>query len=139
MELLETQDPEKRKLIESSERHKRALEKEVNALTGKTERMLTNALIIGASLALTYFVISSLSGGKKKKKKKAKAPDFLPAGRQAPATSGEQVVEDEEEEDDGPSIISEIGKRVLNQATGILLEIAKEKLAEYLESRKKSE
>ncbi|HWA34646.1 MAG TPA: hypothetical protein VG737_10975, partial [Cyclobacteriaceae bacterium] len=73
MELLESQDPDKKRLIESSERHKRALEKQVNELGAKTEKMLTNALIIGGSLALTYFVVSSLSSGKKKKKRKAKA------------------------------------------------------------------
>jgi hypothetical protein len=131
MELLESQDPEKKKLIETSDRHKRALEKEVTALTEKTERMLTNALIIGGSLALTYFIVSSLSGGKKKKRK-VKA-----AKVQAALEDAEGEVEVEEEEDNGPSVISQIGTRVLNQATVMLLDIAKEQLAEYLESRKK--
>ena len=32
--------------------------------------MLTNALVIGGALAVTYFVVSSFSGSKKKKKSK---------------------------------------------------------------------
>jgi hypothetical protein len=129
MELLEGQDPEKKKLIETSDRHKRALEKEVKDLTQKTERVFTNALIIGGSLALTYFVISSISSRKKKKKKKL-------AQAQAAAVDGAST--EVEEEDHGPSVVSEIGTRVLNQATLMILEIAKDKLFEYLESRKQS-
>ena len=53
MELLETQSPERRKLLETSERHKRELEKEVKSVSEKTEKAITNALIIGGSLALT--------------------------------------------------------------------------------------
>ncbi len=37
MELLESQDPDKKKLIETSERHRRALEKQVNELGAKTD------------------------------------------------------------------------------------------------------
>jgi hypothetical protein len=131
MELLETQDPEKKKLIEASERHKHELEKEVHALTEKTSKALTNALIIGGSLALTYFVISSLSSRKKKKKKNRIA--------KAQAAAPEGIEEMEEEEDNSPSVLGQIGTRVLNQATILLLDIAKEKLFEYLESRKKAD
>lgn len=132
MELLESQDPEKKKLIETSDRHKRELEKEVHDLTKKTERVLTNALIIGGSLALTYFVISSLSGKKKRKKNKA-------AKARAASASPDGIDEELEEADYGPSIVSQIGTRVLNQATVMILQIAKEKLFEYLESRKKAD
>ena len=130
MELLESQDPEKKKLIETSDRHKRALEKEVHDLTKKTERILTNALIIGGSLALTYFVISSLSGKKKKKKNKTAKAQAVPS---------DGIEETAEEADHAPSLVSQIGTRVLNQATVMILEIAKEKLFEYLESRKKAD
>ena len=129
MELLESQDPERIKLIETSERHKRALEKDVHDLTKKTEQMITNILIIGGSLALTYFVISSLSTKRKKKKNKVTTG-------QADAMAG---LDTEEEEDHQPSVISQIGTRVLSQATVMILEIAKEKLFEYLESRKKAD
>jgi hypothetical protein len=128
MELLESQDPEKKKLIETSDRHKQALEKDLHDLTKKSERMITNALIIGGTLALTYFVISSLSGRKKKRKNKI-------ARAQAPSLDGEDT---EEEEHHSPSVVSQIGTRVMDQATLMILEIAKEKLFEYLESRKKA-
>jgi hypothetical protein len=128
MELLETQDPEKKKLIETSDRHKRALEKEVNDLSRKTERMVTNALIIGGSLALTYFLVSSLSSKKKKRKQKAV---------QAQA-EGAAITEHEEEAEE-PSVLGQLGTKILNQATIMLLDIAKDKLFEYLESRKKAD
>ncbi len=131
MELLETQDPEKKKLIETSDRHKKALEKELGEMKEKTDRMLTNALIIGGTLAVTYFVISSISKRKKKKKKNK----IVQA-----QTNGTEANEDiEEEEDRGPSIIGQIATRLLNEATAVLLDLAKEKLAEYLASRKKSD
>lgn len=127
MELLESQDPERKKLIETSERHKRALEKEVHDLTKQTERMITNILIIGGSLALTYFVISSLSTKKKRKKNKAHK------------SQADAMDLDLEEEAHQPSLVSQIGTRVLSQATEMILEIAKEKLFEYLEARKKAD
>jgi hypothetical protein len=131
MELLESQDPEKKKLIETSHRHKQALEKELHDLSRKSERMITNALIIGGSLALTYFVISSLSGRKKKKKNRI-------ARAQVTSLDGADDTEIEESHH-GTSIVSQIGTRVMDQATLMILEIAKEKLFEYLESRKKAD
>lgn len=130
MELLESQDPEKKKLIESSDRHKKALEKELGEMKEKTDRMMTNALIIGGTLAVTYFVISSISKHKKKKKKKK----IIQA-----QTNGTETVDEEDEENTGPSVIGQIGTRVLNEATAVLLDLAKEKLAEYLASRKKAD
>jgi hypothetical protein len=125
MELLETQDPVKRKLIETSDRHKRELQKEVKTITDKSERALKNALIIGGSLALAYFVISQVSSSRKKKK--------------TVKTSEESDVDENEAEDKEPSFISKIGSQVINQATFILLEIAKDKLAEYLQSKNEKE
>ena len=125
MELLETQSPEKKKLIETSDRHKAEMKKEVKAITDKTERWITNAVIIGGSLALTYFVVSQLSSGSKKKKSRAKIKE-----------AGEPETE---QEDDNlistPSVISQVANKVINQASFILLELAKEKLLEYLASR----
>ncbi|MEJ0056191.1 MAG: hypothetical protein WDN75_18190 [Bacteroidota bacterium] len=138
MELLESQDPEKKKLIETSDRHKRALEKEVGELAQKTDKMLTNALIIGGSLLATYFVVSSFSGGRKKKKRK-KRKVVLVAKTKTPQEGSESVEEEEEEESSGPSLMGVVGNRILSQASVILLNIAKDKLFEYLESRKKSD
>ncbi len=138
MELLEGQDPEKKRLIETSERHKKALEKEVTELTEKTDKMLTNALIIGGSLLATYFVVSAFSGGGKKKKRRKKKVVLV---AKTAKDDNENIEESEEEEEDssGPSLMSVVGNRVLSQASVILLNIAKDKLFEYLESRKKTD
>ena len=125
MELMETQDPDKRRLIEISDRRKREVEKELKAMTEKTERILTNALIIGGSLALTYILIRQFSGSKSKKKKgKGKPTEEV----ETTADDGAGLVES--------SMIVQIGTKILNEATLILLDIAKEKLFEYLASRK---
>lgn len=129
MELLETQDPEKKRLIETSDRHKRAMEKELQDLTQKTDKVLKNALIIGGSLALTFLVITALSKRRKKKKKKRAAIEAAQAG----LTPGGP--EAEEEDDDGPSVLGQVGNQLLNQASVILLDIARQKLKEYLATR----
>lgn len=125
MELLETQDPERRKLIETSDRHKRELEKEVRAMSDKTEQVLKNALIIGGALALTYFTVSQLSKSKSRRKK---AKQIKVQGEE------EETLISEPSE---PSFISQIGERIISQGTLILLDLAKDMLMEYLESRKK--
>lgn len=135
MELLESQDPDKKKLIESSERHKRALEKQVSELSAKTEKLVTNALIIGGSLALTYFLVSSLSSHKKKKKKKTKAAQI----KSDETVAETEEVEEKEESLIMPAIVGAIGSKVINTATMMLLDIAKEKLFEYLKSRKQDD
>ena len=127
MELLETQDPERKKLIEASDRHKRAMEKELSDLTQKTDRVLKNALIIGGSLALTFLVISALSKKRKKKKKKL--------ALEASAQAGLSPEPNEGEEEDGSSILSSVGTQLLNQASVILLDLARQKLKEYMATR----
>ena len=135
MELLETQDPEKRKLIETSDRHKKELEKEVKAISEKTEKVLKNALIIGGALALTYFTVSQLIKRKKQKNtKEAKALDDRSEG-----VSSHQQDETVNLEPSVPSLISQIGDKVISQGTLILLDLAKDMLTEYLESRKKKD
>jgi preprotein translocase subunit YajC len=127
MELLETQDPEKKKLIETSERHKRELQKEVSAISKKTEKALKNGLIIGGSLVLTFILISQFRSSKKKRKKRK-----------------EKIVKNDLEEDDEvvetssgmPSFLATIGENLASQATLILLDFAKDKLADYLNKRK---
>lgn len=124
MELLETQDPEKKKLIEASDRHKKELQREVKAMSDKTEQVVKNALIIGGTLAVTYLVVSQLRSSKKKKgKPKATVQNAEPEFEPAPAYSP-------------PSFLSQLGDRLVNQATLMLLDIAKDKLSEYLSNRK---
>jgi hypothetical protein len=126
MELLETQNPERKKLLETSERHKRELEKEVKDMSDKTEKVLKNALIIGGALAVTYLLVSQLGSGKKKKKSKAKIQ------LQAAPAPMDQLVEEEEET---PSAFSAIGAKIADTATVMLLDIAKEALSEFLKTR----
>ncbi len=128
MELLETQDPEKKKLIETSDRHRRAMEKELSDLTQKTDRALKTALIVGGSLALTFLIISALSKKRRKKKKKLALEAAAQAGLTPPPA-------EEDDEDDSPSILSTVGNQLLNQASIILLDLARQKLKEYLASR----
>jgi len=128
MELLETQDPERKRLLETSDRHKKAMEKELADLTKKTDRMLQNALIIGGSLAVTFLIISTLSKKRKKKKKKQAIASAAKAGE--PVDTSEL-----EEDDDTPSILGQVSKQILNAASVVLLDIARQKLSEYLASR----
>jgi hypothetical protein len=121
MELLETQDPEKKRLIESSLRHRQEMEREVKNISDRSEKMLKNALIIGGALALTYVVVSQLSLGKTKKKKNKHSKNV-------------NIEEDEEEET--PSVLSQMGDKLVSTATVFLLDLAKEKLSDYLQNRK---
>jgi len=123
MELLETQDPEKRKLLETSSRHRQEMEREIKDISQKTEKVLKNTLIIGGALALTYIVVSQLSSSKSKKRKSKKDKE------------AENSL-DEEPIDQNPSLLSKIGDKALNMATVLLLDLAKEKLSEYLQHRK---
>ena len=129
MGLRETQDPDKRRLIEKSEQHRRELEQEISQISDKTQRILTNALIIGSVLALSYLVVSQLSkgGSKKDKKKKSGSNNTAPV---------DAIMESPEKEEKN-GLLAEIGTKVVNQATLILIDIARQKLMEYLESRKK--
>lgn len=128
MELLETQDPDKKRLIETSDRHKRAMEKEIGDLTQKTDRVLKNVLMIGGSLVVTFFVISALSKKRKKKKKKIAQAEA--------AKTGEGIDPFVEQEvDDGPSVLGQVGTQLLNQASLMVLDIARQKLSEYLATR----
>ena len=122
MELLETQDPEKKRLIETSLRHKHEMEREVKDLSDRSEKMLKNALIIGGALALTYVVVNQLSS-RKVKRKKSKPAKLV-------------TTEVEEVEEHEPSMLSQMGDKLVNTATLFLLDLAKEKLNDYLQTRK---
>lgn len=126
MELLETQSPERRKLLETSERHKKEFEKEIKGVSDKTEKAITNALIIGGSLALTYFAVSQLTKSKKTKVKRGKVK----------AINLPDQEEMEIETSSAPSLVSQISEKLISQASLILLDLAKEKLSEYLTKRK---
>lgn len=126
MELLETANPEKQRLIEATNQYKREIQKEVQGMSDKTERVMKNALIIGGALAVTYLLVSQLSSSKKKSKRamaNVEAADEI-EHIQAPAA---------------PSFASKVGEKLLSTASVVLLDIAKDKLAEYLRNRKSNE
>lgn len=139
MELLESQDPRKKKLVESSERHKRELEKNVKEIAGKTERNMKNALIIGGSLALGYLIVNQIASSKKKKHKVKKV--HVPKVKVAEPEEEEEIESEDESNQiipPMPHLISQIGAQVINQATALLLEMAREKLMEFIASRMKT-
>jgi hypothetical protein len=128
MELLETDDPIKGQLLQRSAKHREQLEEDARLISEKTEKMLTNALVIGGALAVTYFVISSFSGSKKKKKSKTAEIRFVHGGATAEQT---QVASEPEP----PGMMAQIGTALAAQATAYLLSLAKEKLTEFLEAQ----
>lgn len=127
MELLESNEM-KSDLLRKSAKHRAALEEEMKDISARTERMVTNALIIGGALALTYFLVRELSGTKKKGKIKAKT-------KKAAAESQEIEAEEEDTASTGSNVMTQIGTALASQATALLLSLAKEKLAAYLEAQ----
>lgn len=127
MEILDSQDPEKKRLMEEAKRHKEALANDVQTVSDRTQQILTNALIIGGALALTYVLVTQLSGGKSKRKK-SKTLKLVTQ----PPTEAEQSVEDDADD----SLLAQIGTKIANEATVMLLNLAKEKLTEYLNAGK---
>ena len=125
---LETDNPEKGQLLQRSAHHREQLEEEVKLISERSEKIITNVLIIGGALALTYFLVSSLSGSSEKKKSKARKLKLVESNEDNDST----VESDQEPEQAG--IVSQIGTVIVAQATGFLLSIAREKLVEFLQS-----
>ncbi len=126
MELLEPSDF-KRELLKKSAKHKSELEEEVKQISDRTQKVITNALIIGGTLAVTYFLVRQFSGSKSTSKTKA---------RKAKVASDDVEEEEEETQQSAmPGIVSQIGTALVSQASVLLLSLAKEKLSEYLDSQ----
>ncbi len=127
---LETDNPEKGELLRRSAEQRQLLEDEVKRIAERSEKILTNALVIGGALALTYFLVSGLSQGTKKKRKARK-------NAAAEGQSGNQETEWEEPHETSAvaGLVTQIGSVLATQATAYLLSIAREKLAEYLQSQ----
>ena len=130
MEILDKQDPEKKRLMAEAKRHKENLTNEVKSVSEQTEKIITNAVIIGGALALTYLLVKQFSGSKTKKKR-SKAIKLV---AQAPKETSSP--DEEEFASNNDSILNQIGTKSANEATVFLLNLAKEKLSEYLQSRK---
>jgi hypothetical protein len=123
MELLDSDDPIKSELLMKTARHREDLEEETRAMAERTEKIITNAIVIGGALALMYVLYTQVSGSKKKKtKKKAR----------------EVEIEEDEEADETSSagnILSQVGTALVSQGGVLLLALAKEKLTEYLRAQ----
>lgn len=126
MELLDSDDPVKGQLMRKSALHREQLEEDVKLITERTEKIITNALIIGGALAATYFVVSMFSGSKGKSKKVRKVKLIKDDGQE------EVVVASEAEP---PGVFAQIGTTLASQASVLLLSFAKEKLNEFLQSQ----
>lgn len=125
MELLESDDS-KSLLLKKSAMHKQELEDEVKSLSESTEKFITNALVIGGTLAVTYFLVRQFTKSKHKKKVKAlKVVKDADVNVEAGASLTES----------SPGIVSQIGSALAAQATVFLLDLAKDKLSAYLQAR----
>ena len=127
MELLETDDPEKGQLLKKSARHREQMEEEMKMISERTQKILTNAVIIGGALALTYILVTSFSPSKSKKKSKAAKLKFVHSDQSETAS--------EHSEPEPPGIVSQIGAALASQATVFLLSLAKDKLSEFLQAQ----
>ena len=128
MELMDTDDPVKGKLLRKSEHHREQLHDDVKLISEKTEKIITNALIIGTALAATYVLVNAFSGSKSKKKGKVAKIKLIQGDKEESAPQAQ-------EESSAPGVISQIGTAIASQATVMLLAFAKEKLSEYLQSQ----
>ena len=127
MELMESNDAKNRLVIKSA-KHKQELEDEVKLISANTEKIITNALIIGGTLAVTYFLIRRFTGTKSKKKSKTKKEKFV-------RESDDKIESDSGEDTSAsPGIVSQIGSALAAQATVFLLDLAKDKLTEFVKT-----
>lgn len=129
--MMDSDDPIKGQLLRKSAQQREQIEEDVKLISERTEKIITNALIIGGALAATYFIISSFSKSKSKSKKLKKVRLVKEEN------SGDQVVV-EQAEPETPGVLSQIGSALASQATVMLLSLAKDKLAEFMKSQQVS-
>jgi hypothetical protein len=125
MELLESDDP-KHLLLRKSAKHKQELEQEVKLLSENTEKIITNALIIGGTLAVGYLLVRRFS---KSPKRKSKSKKIRLVHAAEPAVDAAEAAEPAE-----ASVMSQVGSALAAQATVFLLDLAKDKLADFLKT-----
>ncbi|NJM25349.1 MAG: hypothetical protein HC859_07540 [Bacteroidia bacterium] len=127
MEIYKSNDP-KFELMQKSARQREELEEEIKLFSERTEKIITNALIIGGTLAAAYLALRLFSG-KAKGSSKSRKIKLVSA----------RVDQPEEVEVAQPSVVSnivtEIGSAVAAQATAFLLTLAKDKLTELLSNQ----
>lgn len=120
MEILESADPQHRKLLEEVRRRKEQLDSETGTLSRRSEKVVRNALIIGGVLLASYLVYRAVSGGGKKEKPK-ESTDQKSGDTKTPQA---------------PSMISVLGRRLGQVAAIFVLNLARERIAAWLTSKK---
>jgi len=133
MKTLETDDPIKSQLLQKASLQREELADDVKAISERTEKMLINALIVGGVLGLTYLAVRGFSGRKAKRKRRVKA--IIKAEKSAPAIDASEEGNYESPPSVVAAMMSQIGSAIATQATVILLDLAKEKLAEFLHAQ----
>lgn len=120
MEILESADPQQKKLLEEVRRRKEQLDSEAGILARRSEKAIRNALIISGVLLASYLVYRAVSRGNKKEKVK-ESTDQQP---------------EEVKAQPGPSMLSVIGRRIGQVAAIFVLNLARERVAAWLTSKK---
>lgn len=121
----------KSELLKKSAKHRQQIEDEVKLISERTEKVLTNTLIIGGSLAAAYFLVRAIAGGSSKSKKSKRKVKIVKASAVPERVVQAEVVA----EPSAPGIVSQIGTVLASQAVTLLLNVAKEKLADYLREK----
>lgn len=124
MEILKTNNP-KSDLLKKSSRQREELEREIQNLGDQTEKALTNILVVGGALAITYLIVRQFTSKPRHRSKSKKLG----------VVSEPTFVEEEKGESRMSAIFSEVGAVLATQATAFLLALAKEKLTDYLETQ----
>ncbi|MBL6449684.1 hypothetical protein JMN32_25465 [Fulvivirga sp. 29W222] len=103
-------------LEQDSQRHKEAFEVELSEVIDKTKRIATSALVVGGSFALTYYLIKKLTSKDSEKKTNVDK-------------NTESVTIQK-----NPSLFSTVGNVILTEMAVFLLDLAKERLINYIEN-----
>ena len=128
MDLLETKNS-KHELLKKSAQQQRMLQDELQHLSARAEKIVTNALVIGGSLLISYYLVRQFMGSKKKSKSGTKKLAIFNPSEQPNGDGSEK------EESLVTSVLSDIGAKVAGHMATLLLTLAREKLMDFLESQ----
>ena len=96
--------------------------------TSETGRIVKNALVVGGVLAASWLVLQLIQQSSKQKKLKSAAAEGSPAAEPEVISASPES-----------SLISAIGDRVAREATVFLLNLAREKIAAWLQAKKSAD
>lgn len=120
MELLETADPDKKRLMDEVRKRRQQLDAEAGALARKSSKKLSNALMIAGVLVGSYLIYRAISKSRKtEKSKEAQTGLDKSAAPGSVSKSGNSM-----------------GSRLAQLAVVFLLNLARERVAAWLASRK---